>query len=243
MTGTGAPEVGLELGEDVDQRRRHVDPGAHREAQPVGLARAVVRVLAEDHHLDRGVRGEVEGGEHLVVRRVHRVAARARPARTPAAPASTARRTGRAAAGSSRSSSPANLPRHYRPSGPSSVPPMTSSMGRSQSSPARARGWGRPSPGASPPMAPPSWSTTWTPRRPEAIADEIGGEVRAFDVADSAAFDAAVDGVVERHGRLDILVNNAGILDRPTRVLERMARRSAPRWRVGSRSRCGSLSP
>ena len=43
------------------------------------------------------------------------------------------------------------------------------------------------------------------------VADEIGGEVSAFDVADPRAFDAAVDEVAGRHGRLDILVNNAGI--------------------------------
>jgi 3-oxoacyl-[acyl-carrier protein] reductase len=53
------------------------------------------------------------------------------------------------------------------------------------------------------------------------VAKEVDGEVAAFDVADSAAFDAAVDATVERHGRLDILVNNAGIVtDRPD-LLER----------------------
>jgi len=56
----------------------------------------------------------------------------------------------------------------------------------------------------------------------EVVAKELDGEVAAFDVADSAAVDAAVDSVVARHGRLDVLVNNAGIVtDRPE-VLERL---------------------
>jgi 3-oxoacyl-[acyl-carrier protein] reductase len=56
----------------------------------------------------------------------------------------------------------------------------------------------------------------------EVVAKEVDGEVAAFDVGDSAQFDAAIDGVVERHGRLDVLVNNAGIVtDRPE-VLERL---------------------
>src|SRR5436190_3808496 len=46
----------------------------------------------------------------------------------------------------------------------------------------------------------------------KAVADEVDGEAAVFDVTDSAAFDAAVDGIVEQHGRIDIVVNNAGIL-------------------------------
>ena len=58
---------------DVDQRRRDAHPALHREAQPVGLPRAVVRILAEDHHLGVGVRREVQRGEHLVGGGIHRV--------------------------------------------------------------------------------------------------------------------------------------------------------------------------
>jgi 3-oxoacyl-[acyl-carrier protein] reductase len=39
----------------------------------------------------------------------------------------------------------------------------------------------------------------------------VAGESVKFDVADSAACQAAVDGIVKAHGRLDVLVNNAGI--------------------------------
>jgi len=47
-------------------------------------------------------------------------------------------------------------------------------------------------------------------------ADAIGagggcGEAASLDVTDTAAVDALVSGVLERHGRVDILVNNAGI--------------------------------
>ncbi|KPK12917.1 MAG: hypothetical protein AMJ62_15705 [Myxococcales bacterium SG8_38] len=37
------------------------------------------------------------------------------------------------------------------------------------------------------------------------------GELLPFDVADPGAVDRAIQGAVERHGRIDILVNNAGI--------------------------------
>ena len=43
------------------------------------------------------------------------------------------------------------------------------------------------------------------------VADLHGGLHFAFDVTDSAAFDAAVDSAVRQLGRLDIMVNNAGI--------------------------------
>ncbi len=36
-------------------------------------------------------------------------------------------------------------------------------------------------------------------------------ETSGFDVADSKAVDAAIDGIVKRHGKIDVLVANAGI--------------------------------
>ena len=49
-----------------------------------------------------------------------------------------------------------------------------------------------------------------------AVADEIvaaggKGEHIALDVTEPGASEAAVSGVLQRHGRIDVLVNNAGI--------------------------------
>ena len=44
----------------------------------------------------------------------------------------------------------------------------------------------------------------------EALAPH-GGEGIVLNVTDGAALDAALDGVVKRHGSLHVLVNNAGI--------------------------------
>ena len=45
-------------------------------------------------------------------------------------------------------------------------------------------------------------------------AEKIGAEALPFDVADAATSRAALEGIVQRHGRLDILINNAGIQHR-----------------------------
>ena len=50
-------------------------------------------------------------------------------------------------------------------------------------------------------------------RNAEAAA-EIGGEAVDLDVTDEASVAAAIDGTVERLGRIDILVNNAGLVKR-----------------------------
>jgi hypothetical protein len=63
-------DVVLQLGEDVLQRWRQRYSGADAEAQAVGLVGAVIRVLPEDQDLHGFVRRQVEGGEHLVGRRV-----------------------------------------------------------------------------------------------------------------------------------------------------------------------------
>ncbi len=43
------------------------------------------------------------------------------------------------------------------------------------------------------------------------VAEGIGGEGVAIDLADPASVDAAVSGAASRHGRLDVLVNAAGV--------------------------------
>ncbi|MNF58401.1 hypothetical protein D3C84_399530 [compost metagenome] len=56
-------QVALELFIDIQQRRRCRDARLHREAQAMGLARAVIRVLSQDDHFDLVQRRGVEGIE------------------------------------------------------------------------------------------------------------------------------------------------------------------------------------
>ena len=50
-------------------------PGMHGEAQPVGLARVVVRILAQQKHADAIVRSHFQRRENLLGRRIDRVPA------------------------------------------------------------------------------------------------------------------------------------------------------------------------
>jgi len=60
---------------DVHERRWLPYALADGEGQAVRLASAVVRILAEDHHLRLGARRETQRGENLVVRWVNAVTA------------------------------------------------------------------------------------------------------------------------------------------------------------------------
>ena len=44
------------------------------------------------------------------------------------------------------------------------------------------------------------------------VAAGCGAEFRRLDVADKAGWDALIEEIEQRHGRLDVLVNNAGML-------------------------------
>ncbi|RYH06107.1 MAG: SDR family NAD(P)-dependent oxidoreductase, partial [Alphaproteobacteria bacterium] len=46
----------------------------------------------------------------------------------------------------------------------------------------------------------------------EKTAADLGVTALPLDVADPVSFDAFLDGVIARHGRLDVLVNNAGFM-------------------------------
>jgi hypothetical protein len=75
MIGDRQAEVGMKFAMNVSQRRWNLHPVAHGKTQPVRLARSVVRVLTEHHHLDVGQRCELQRGKHLVGWRIHRVVA------------------------------------------------------------------------------------------------------------------------------------------------------------------------
>ncbi|MNV09210.1 hypothetical protein D3C71_996990 [compost metagenome] len=70
MVGDVDVQVALELFIDVHQRRWRRHAGLHREAQTVGLARAVIGILTEDHHLDLVQRRGIERVENHRPRRI-----------------------------------------------------------------------------------------------------------------------------------------------------------------------------
>jgi gluconate 5-dehydrogenase len=57
-------------------------------------------------------------------------------------------------------------------------------------------------------------ASTLEPRAAELTKAGLKGEAAAFDVTDEKACAAAIQGIVQRHGRFDILVANAGIQHR-----------------------------
>ena len=68
----GCSQVLLYLLEDILQRGRKLHTVLHREAQPVGLSRFVIRVLSDNHHLHAVERTQVEGIEYQGAWRIAR---------------------------------------------------------------------------------------------------------------------------------------------------------------------------
>ena len=66
-------KVVVEFLEDVDEGGRRVDSVGHREAEPVGLSRIVIRVLPDDDRLYLFYRAKVQGGKDFRSRRIHHV--------------------------------------------------------------------------------------------------------------------------------------------------------------------------
>ena len=64
-------QVVVEFLEDVDEGRRRVDSVGHREAEPVGLSRIVIRVLPDDDRLYLAHRAKVQGRKDFRSRRIH----------------------------------------------------------------------------------------------------------------------------------------------------------------------------
>src|SRR4051812_38689481 len=67
-------EVVAQLGVDVDERRRELHAVLHGEAQAMGLAGTVIRILPEQYDTSACVRRQMEGREDLVVWREHGMA-------------------------------------------------------------------------------------------------------------------------------------------------------------------------
>ena len=63
-------DIAFQLLLDVAQRGRRLDPVRHREGKPHGLPRLMVGVLAQHQHPHRPRRGQPEGIEDLVRRRI-----------------------------------------------------------------------------------------------------------------------------------------------------------------------------
>ncbi|MOA30874.1 hypothetical protein D3C78_1519950 [compost metagenome] len=64
MAGDVDVQVALEFFIDIEQRRWRGDAWLHRKAQAMGLARAVIRVLPENHHLDLVQRRRIQRVEN-----------------------------------------------------------------------------------------------------------------------------------------------------------------------------------
>ena len=62
-SGDGYAEIGVQLLEDVLQRRRWGNAVAHGETESFGLSGTVIRILAEEHDFDVGERTTIEGGK------------------------------------------------------------------------------------------------------------------------------------------------------------------------------------
>ncbi len=70
MRGNRVAQLGVDFLEDILQGRRHSHPRLHGKTQSMGLALAVIGVLAKNHHLDllqrrvgKGVEDVLAGGK------------------------------------------------------------------------------------------------------------------------------------------------------------------------------------
>jgi hypothetical protein len=67
----GHVDIGVEFFEDIDQGRGRGDAFGYGKAQPMGLAGAVIRVLAQQDDLDLIDGGGVKGVENETTRRIN----------------------------------------------------------------------------------------------------------------------------------------------------------------------------